>query len=378
MRATVKWILLGLLIIAPIGGGLFMIKMSQFSAMGEASAGMVAPPTPVNSWTVRQATWVEQLHAVGSVRAIQGAMVSTESDGIVREISFEPGSSVPAGAVLLKLDQDSEMAQLREANAAAELAELTAQRARNLARSRNISQGDVDSAESALQRARAQVDYIRSLIGRKTVRAPFAGELGIRQVSVGQYLAKGAPVVSLQSLDPVFVEFSLPQRHLADLADGLELAVSADAWPGQRFEGAVSALNPQINPATRNVQVQATLSNPERKLRPGMFVSVTIRLASSREVLPVPSTALIHGPSGDTVFVIGETQNAAGGTALSVDEKRVRTGGRRGDFVDIVAGLADGDRVVSTGPFKLRSGMPVVIDNSLAPDFQLQPRPDNT
>lgn len=378
MRATLKWILLGLLIIAPIGGGLFMIKMNQFSAMGEAAAGMVAPPTPVNSWTVESASWVEQLHAVGSVRAIQGAIISTEADGIVREITFKPGSSVQAGQVLLKLDQDSERAQLREATSAADLAELTAKRARNLARSRNISQGELDSAESGLQRAQAQVDYIRTLIERRTVRAPFDGELGIRQVSIGEYLPKGAPVVSLQALDPVFVEFSVPQRHLAALADGLQLVVTTDAWPGQQFDGVISALNPQIDPATRNVRVQATLPNPERRLRPGMFVNVTIRLASARDVLPVPSTALIHGPSGDTVFVIGEESTEGGGSRLSVTEKRVRTGGRRGDFVDIVEGLSAGEQVVSTGPFKLRTGMPVVIDNSLAPDFQLQPRPDNT
>jgi len=315
---------------------------------------------------------------VGTVMAVQGTEVSTEADGIVRAIEFEAGSTVQAGDELVVLDSEVEQAQLRAAEAAADWARVSFGRAKELSAARSISQAELDSADANLKQADAQVDNIRAVIARKTVRAPFAGKLGIRRISVGQFLVKGSPVVSLQSLDPVYVEFSLPQQRLGDLTEGLKIGVSTDAYPGQRFEGTITAVNPDIDPVTRNVRVQATLANGEGRLRPGMFVSVEMILARSEEVFFVPSTAVLHAPFGDSLFVIEEGEAGPDGARpLVVRQRLVRLGTRQGDFVVATEGVQAGDRIVSTGVFKLRPGMPVTIDNTLAPEFALAPKPRN-
>ncbi len=230
-----------------------------------------------------------------------------------------------------------------------------------------------------MKQTKAQVDNIRAVIAKKVIRAPFAGKLGIRRISIGQYLEKGSPVVSLHSLDPVYVDFSLPQQRLADIHEGLSVAISSDAYPGRPFEGKITAVDPNVDPATRNVRVQATLANPEGRLRPGMFVSVEVVLARSDEVLVIPASAVLHAPYGDSIYVIDESE--AGGSdakPLVVRQQVVRLGARQGDFVVATDGVKAGDRVVATGAFKLRPGMPVVIDNKLAPEFQRAPKPDNT
>jgi membrane fusion protein (multidrug efflux system) len=229
-----------------------------------------------------------------------------------------------------------------------------------------------------LKQAEAQVDNLRAVIAKKTVHAPFAGKLGIRRISVGQFLSKGSPVVSLQSLDPVYVEFSLPQQRLGELAEGLGVTVSSDAYPGRSFEGKVTAVNPDIDPATRNVRVQATLPNPGNRLRPGMFVAVDLILARSETLLFIPATAVLHAPVGDSIFVIGEGQAGPDGVkSLLVQQRLVRLGVRRGDFVAVTEGVKAGEKIVSVGAFKLRPGMPVAIDNTLAPQFAFAPQPRN-
>jgi membrane fusion protein (multidrug efflux system) len=379
MPKKLLWALVGVLIALPIAAGLIGTKIFQFQAMADAGAGFVMPPEPVNGTEVREARWQPRISAVGSVTAVQGTVVSTEAEGVVRAINFEPGTLVKAGEVLVQLDVDVEQAQLHAAEVDAEWARISYRRAQELSKSRNISQAELDAAATSVKQAEAQVNYIRALIARKTVRAPFAGELGIRSISVGQFLGKGSPVVSLQALDPVYVEFSIPQQRLGELAEGLVVAVASDAYPEQAFEGLITAVNPQIDPETRNVRVQATLANADGHLRPGMFVSLDVALARSESVLLIPATAVQPGPHGDSLFVIEEdSSGSAEPGSLTVRQQFVRLGARRGDYVVVTEGVKAGEKVVSTGVFKLRPGMAVVIDNSLAPEFSLAPTPKNT
>lgn len=377
---SLRYVLLGLLVVAPIVGALVGVKFLQFDAMGKAAENQVVPPQPVNVATVRQEVWQPRIASVGTVVAVQGTVISTEAEGVVRDIRFAPGTAVQAGEVLMHLDTDVERAQLRVAEAAAELARSDFNRAKGLIGKGSISPADYDAAAIKLKQTVAEVDNIKAVIARKSVRAPFAGRLGIRRISVGQFLAKGSPVVSLQSLDPIYVEFSLPQQRLGDLANGLRVAVTSDSYPDQQFEGTISAVDPDIDTTTRNIRVQATLQNPDGHLRPGMFVKTSLILDRSEQVLVIPATAVLHAPYGDSLFVIeeGEQADANGDKTLVVQQKFVRLGARQGDFVVVTEGVNAGERIVSTGTFKLRPGMPVIIDNSLAPEFRAAPAPDNT
>ncbi|WP_166267760.1 efflux RND transporter periplasmic adaptor subunit [Marinobacter caseinilyticus] len=419
MGKKLFWALAGLLIALPIVGGIVGTKVLQFKAMAEAGAQFSMPPEPVNVVTVRERRWQSLLSTVGSVMAVQGTVLSSEAEGVVREINFTPGAQVQAGDVLIHLDTDVEEAQLHAAEVDAELARVSYQRARQLSQSRNISQAELDTAATRLAQTQAQIRYIRALMAKKVLTAPFSGRLGILRVSVGHYLAKGSPVVSLQSLDPVFVEFSLPQRSLGELSRGLKVMVHSDAYPDAAFEGTITAVDPDIDLDTRNVRVQATLANPDEQLRPGMFVALEVVSFRYKRALMVPATAVQYGPQGDTVFIVearreGESEmddrrdhksdnkgdnkggnksnndndsksHAEGGVtgetdsdALVVRQQPVKLGERHGDFVVVIDGVAVGEQVVSTGVFKLRPGMAVVIDNTLAPEFSLVPSPDNS
>ncbi len=372
------WFILGVVIAMPIVASLVGVKLLQFDEMEAKAAQQVMPPEVVNAAEVFAKDWQPRVPAVGSVVAFRGTVVSAEADGIVREILFEGGTMVAAGAELVRLDVDIEQAQLRAAEAAADLARLSFKRARDLIANKSIPQADFDSAEVALRQANAQVENLKAVIARKTVRAPFAGKLGIRSINLGQFLNKGNPVVSLQSLDPVYVEFSMPQQRLGVLTDGLDVAVSSDAYPGQKFSGKVTAINPEIDQATRSVRVQATLANGDGRLRPGMFVSVDLILAQSEKALFIPATAVMHAPFGDAVFVIEEGEADGDTNPLVVRQQQVHLGARQGDFVMVNEGVKAGDRIVSAGVFRLRPGAVVTIDNSLAPEFNFSPKPGNT
>jgi membrane fusion protein (multidrug efflux system) len=375
----VRSVLAGFVIVVFVVGALTSVKALQFKAMGDAAAQQVMPPEPVNAIEVRRERMQPRVASVGSVVAVQGTVVSAEADGVVREIMFEPGTVVKAGEDLVRLDTDVERAQLSSAEAAAKLARVSYTRAKDLIGTRAISRAELDTAEANMAQADAQIENIRAAIDKKVVRAPFTGKLGIRRISVGQFLSKGSPIVSLQSLDPVYVEFSLPQQRLGDLSQGLAVAVTTDAYPSQQFEGTITAVDPDVDPATRNVRVQATLSNADQRLRPGMFVSVDVVLAQTQDVLVIPSTAILHAAHGDSIFVIEEGEaDTQGKKALVVRQQPVQLGARQGDFVVATEGVEAGDRIVSTGVFKLRPGTPVVIDNTLAPQFTFAPRPDNT
>lgn len=378
MSRKLLWSFAGVVIALSIAGGVIAVKLSQFKAMGAAGEQMTMPPEIVNVLPVQQQQRQPRLAAVGSVMAMNGTEVSTESDGVVRAIYFEPGTTVHQGDALLQLDIDIEQAQLRSAEAAAQSAHLALNRVQELRKSSSVSQADIDIAISNDKQAQSQVEYMRAVIGKKTVRAPFSGKLGIRRISEGQFLPKGSPVVSLQSLSPIFVEFSLPQQQLSQLSDGLSIDVTSDVYPAHTFKGAISAISPQIDLATRNVRVQATLTNRDGQLRPGMFVSVSVILGKAESTLMIPATAVLHGSSGDTVFVIDESSKESKNDSYKIVQKEVRLGEPQGDFVSVISGLNNGERVISTGVFKLRNGSTVVIDQRLAPPFQLAPSPDNT
>jgi membrane fusion protein (multidrug efflux system) len=307
---------------------------------------------------------------------VQGAIVSTELGGIVSEVGFQSGSEAKKGDVLLKLDSSSEEALLHTAEADLELARANLQRERDLAARKVVSKQELDAAESTFGQKQGTVDNMRAFITKKQVRAPFDGQLGIRQVNVGQMINSGQQVVSLQALDPVYVDFALPQQELSKLAPGLEALVRTDAQSGREFKGKLTALNSMVDTVTRNVTLQATFENPDHALKPGMFVKIEIVLPEKGKTLVIPGSAVSYAPYGDSVFVIDKKKDPkTGKETQTLRQAFVRIGEARGDFVSVTQGLKAGDEVVSTGVFKLRNGMPVTINNDLAPKPQMNPTP---
>jgi membrane fusion protein (multidrug efflux system) len=363
-----------LLLVALLGG----IKFLQIRRMIDAGAQFVPPPETVTTARVQPDSWESSLTAVGSLTAVQGVTVAAELPGKVARIVFEAGAPARKGELLLQQDTSSEQAQLPGAEATVTLAKRNLERARELLAQRVISAAEFDSAEADYKLAVAAADNIRAAIGKKTIRAPFSGRLGIRLVNLGQILKEGDAIVSLQSLDPIYADFTLPQQELARIGAGVAVRVTSDALPGATVEGKVTAINPEVDAATRNVRVQATVANPAERLRPGMFVNVAVVLPERREVLAIPATAVLYAPYSDTVFVVEEKKDEQTGTVGKVLRQQiVRLGEKRGDFVAVTSGLKAGQEVVSTGVFKLRNGQAVVVDNTLAPEFQLAPRPEN-
>ena len=367
----------GGVVVVLVVGAIAGVKAMQISTITETFAAQVPAAERVNAVQVERQHWESRVSSVGSVVAVQGTQVATEADGVVRAIRFEAGTVVQAGDELVRLDDEVEQAQLRSAEAAAQLANLSYERAQRLIAQRAISQSDLEQAEATWKQARAQVDNIRAVIAKKVVRAPFTGKVGIRRVSVGDYLAKGTQVVSLQSLDPVYVEFSVPQQRLGQLREGLAVTAEVDAYPGEEFGGEITAVESHVDAATRNVRIQATFANRHGALKPGMFVSVDVTLGAAEPVHVIPATAVVHAPHGDSVFLIESAAEAQGTHALVVRQQPVKLGARRGDFVVVEDGAMVGDQVVATGVFKLRAGTQVVIDNALKPEFALAPTPGN-
>lgn len=355
------------------------IKVLQFQTMFAASAAMTIPPEPVTTAQVQPEAWAPTIDSVGSLAAVQGVNVAAELDGKIVRITFEPGSTIKEGDLLVQQDTSTEEAQLRSAEASVTLARLGLTRAHELIAQSTISQSELDAAEAQAKQAVAQADNIRATIAKKTIRAPFAGRLGIRLVNLGQSLKAGDPIVSLQALDPIYANFLLPQQRLADLSRDLVVRVTSDALPpNEVVEGRITAINPDVDSATRNVRVQATLANPHERLHPGMFVKVSVVLPRTDHVLVIPSTAVLYAPYGDSAFVVEEKKNDQGAAGKVVRQQVVRLGEHRGDFVVVTSGLAAGETVVTTGVFKLRNGAAVTVDNRLAPEVQLAPNPNDT
>ena len=376
VRPRRRWRSVTLAICLLIGTGAFVfgIKILQIGKM--MSTPMVMPPTTVSSAVVKEEDWAPTLSAIGSVSAVQGAVVSTELGGVVAEIDFQNGGVAKKGDVLMRLDSSAEEAQLRTAQADLELAKANLERERDLAARKVVSKQELDSAQSTFGQKQGAVDNMRAFITKKQVRAPFDGMLGIRQVNVGQMINSGQQVVQLTALDRVYVDFALPQQNLPQLGTGYEARVHADALPGREFKGEVTAINSMVDNVTRNISLQATLDNPDHVLRPGMFVKVDVILPEKSKTLVIPGSAVSYAPYGNSVFVIEKKKDPkTGKESQSLRQAFVRIGEARGDFVAVTEGLKAGDVVVSTGVFKLRNGMPVVINNDLAPKPQLNPRP---
>ena len=370
-------------VVAAIGGVLALvvllagIKAMQIGKMMRSP--QVMPATTVTSAEVKEEDWAPTLSSVGSVSAVQGAVISAELAGIVSEISFENGAEAKKGDVLMKLDTSQEEALLRSAAAEAQLARTDLERSRDLAMKKVVSSAELDSAQSKFTRLNAVVDQMRSNIAKKTVIAPFDGQLGIRQVNVGQMINAGQQVIALTSLDSVYVDFALPEQHLSKLTKDLEVRVRVDALPGRAFKGKLTAINSMLDPVTRNVPLQATLQNPDHALHPGMFAKVDVVLPVKESVLAIPATAISYAPYGDSVFVIEKKKDAKSGRESQVLRQQfVRTGETRGDFVTVTNGLKAGEVIVSSGVFKLRNGMEVTINNQLAPKPEISPSPAQT
>jgi len=350
------------------------IKVMQIAKM--MGSPMTMPPTTVSSTVVKEEDWAPTLSAVGSVSAVQGAVVSTELGGVVSKIAFENGSTAKKGDLLMQLDTSAEEAQLHSAEADLNLAKADLDRSRDLTARKVISKADSDSAESKFNRLNAVADQMRSNIRKKTVVAPFDGQLGIRQVNIGQMINSAQQVVQLTALDSVYVDFALPEQYLSQLSNGLDVNVRVDALVGHDFKGTLTAVNSMVDSVTRNVTAQATLQNPEHTLRPGMFAKVEVILPAKGKALVIPGSAVSYAPFGDSVYVIEKKKDPKTGKESQVLRQQfVRIGEARGDFVAVTQGLKPGETIVSTGVFKLRNGMNVTINNDLAPKPQEKPNP---
>ncbi len=356
-------------------GLLVGVKAGQIVTMVKAGESFSIPPTAVSSAKVQATEWVATRPAVGTLVAARGVTLSSELPGLVREISFESGSYVKKGAVLVRLDVSTEEAQLAAAAAEASLAKLNLERARTLRQSESNAQADLDAAEARMQQANAAVAALQATIAKKTIRAPFDGRISIRQVELGQVLAPGTAIASLQSVSPIHADFWVPQQALAELKLGEKVRMRTDAFPDSSWEGEISTINPEVDVATRNVRVRATFRNDDGRLRPGMFAKVEVFSSEKQAVLIIPATAVIFAPYGDSVFAIEDQKDRQGRPSRVAKQKFVRLGERRGDFVAVSSGLSAGETIVSAGAFKLRNGMAVAVNDAQAPAAELSPRP---
>jgi len=359
-------------------GGIWAYKIFTLRALQARMATMMMPPAAVSTTTAASSVWQRQFHSVGSLAAVQGVTVSNQIEGAVTKISFESGQRVKAGDLLVQEDVSTDEAQLAGLAAQADLAKITLARARELRANDTNSQAELDGAEAQFRAANSAVDNERALIGKKTITAPFSGQLGIRQVNLGQFLPAGGSVVTLQALDPIYVNFSLPQQDVADLHVGQSVHVSVDAYPGAVFEGKVNALNSKVDEVTRNIQVQATISNSDERLLPGMFAGVDLILPHEDHFVTLPETAIVYNPYGNAVYVVERTKTEAGSQLLVARQHFVTLGDTRGDQVSVVKGVNAGDEVVTSGQLKLHNGSPIIINNEVVPPVNAAPTPPNT
>ena len=355
-------------------------KVIMIKAAIAKYASFGPPPAAVTSSIAKAQSWQPVLSVVGSMRAVNGVLVSTDLAGIVAQIAFESGREVKKGDLLVKLDTRQEEAELNAAQARRELARISLQRESDLIAKKAVAQSDYDSAESEFRQADAAVEESQALIARKTIVAPFDGLAGIRQVDLGQYLNVGSTIAPLQSIDPIYVELSIPQQDLPQVAVGKKLRVRADGLEGREFVGDVTAIDSKIDETTRNITVQGTVQNPDHALRPGMYVNVDVLLPEQEGVVAIPSSAINYAPYGDSVFIVKDstTPGADGKLGKEVVQQFVKLGASRGDLVAVLSGVKPGDEVVTSGVFKLRSHAPVMINNSVQPGDNPNPNPPDT
>ena len=389
LRKRMFWMLLVTLVIF---GGVFGVK-AFFSAQTNAFFdSMAQPPVAITAATARAQAWTDSVDAVGTLVAVNGTDVTTEAGGVVKAIRFEAGQPVRKGDVLVELNTANELATLKSLEAAARLAVVQRDRWQELGGQRLVSRDEVDQRNSEAASALAQADAQRALIAQKTIRAPFDGILGIRKANLGQFVNPGDPIVSLQSLDPIYLNFNLPEQRIPQVEEGARVNAMVDALPGQRFEGVVNAIEPDVDASTRNFEVQATLRNPESTLRPGTFARVGFSLGKERQVLVIPQTAITFNPYGNSVYVIGpapkpkpgeeppKPQDGAPqqqGPQLVVTQRFVKTGSTRGDLIAVTDGLKPGERIATSGLLKLRNGAAVTINNKVQPAADARPEVEN-
>jgi membrane fusion protein (multidrug efflux system) len=354
------------------------VKFRQIqTAIGQAAA-FQPPPEAVTTIVASEEQWPSTLTAVGTVAAVKGVTVAADLPGTVERIGFDSGKWVSEGDVLALLDTRQEQAQLAAAEAQRELARLNFERMDGLLNEKVVSQAEFDRANADHRQSAARVGEIQATIDRKTIRAPFSGLLGIRRVNLGQYLSAGDPLVTLQSLDPIYVDFGVPQQAMTQLRPGREVRVSAADAGGSTFAGHVTAIDSIVDESTRNVRTQATLANPGGRLRPGMFVQAEVTLGAAARVVSLPASAISYAPYGDSVFVVADMQDAAGKHYRGVRQQFVKVGSGRGDQISVLTGLKPGDEVVTSGVFKLRNGAAVLVNNKIRPANSPKPKPENS
>lgn len=376
MNKRMVWMLVGS---GVVFGGVFGFKWFGGKMMNAYMDNMPIPPAVITAAAAESRAWVSSLDGVGTVVASQGAMVTTEAAGIVAAIHADSGGHVSKGALLVTLSSGTEQADLRRLQGQAELARSELARIERLYKLEAVSKSDLDKARSDANAAVSAADAQRARLALKQIRAPFSGELGIRQVSVGQYLAAGTPIISLQSLDSVFIDFALPEQSLSRVAMGQAVNASVDAQPGRTFTGRVVAVDSLVDSKTRNFKVRASFANADRALRPGLFARASIVLADNRQVITVPRTAVSYNPYGNSVYVIqsvkGKDKDGKASDELVVRRRFVKTGEARGDLVVISEGLKAGDQVATSGLLKLQNDSKVIINNSVQPSSSLTPTP---
>lgn len=360
--------------IAAIGS----VKFLQIRAAIAQGMAWQPPPEAVTTVVAGSEQWSAKLSSIGSVTAVHGVTVSADLPGTVEEIDFDSGRKVRAGELLVRLDTHQEEAQLVAAQAQRDLARLDLERSTELFSKGVIARADHDRIVAQAKTAEARVKEIEAAIRRKTIRAPFSGVLGLRQADLGQYLTGGSPIVPLQSMDPIYVEFAVPQQDVGALRIGAEVTASVDSVSRGEIRGRVTAINSVVDVATRNVQVQATFRNPGGVLRPGMFVDVEVDLGRPRSVVALPASAISYAPYGNSVFIVGEMKDPKGGTYRGVRQEFVKLGAARGDQIAILSGVSPGEEVVTSGVFKLRNGAAVLVNNERQPSNDLAPKPEDS
>jgi membrane fusion protein, multidrug efflux system len=372
-----KRMLLVLMVVAVFIAAIGAVKYGQIKKGMAQHAAFQMPPETVTTVVAKNEQWPATISAIGTVAAVHGVTVSADLPGIVAKISFDSGKAVKTGDVLVQLDTKQEQAQLAAAEAQSQWARVSIERMTGLRQKGIAAQSEWDRADADQKQADARVGEIRATISRKTIRAPFSGVLGLRQVNLGQYMEAGAPIVSLQALNPIYVNFSVPQQQIGGLRPGSEVQVTAEGLPGQ-FKGKLTATNSIIDEATRNVQTQATVANPDGKLHPGMFVETKLGLGPASAVVALPASAINYAPYGNSVFVVEDMKNPKGQTYKGVRQQFVKLGAGLGDQVAVVSGVKPGEEVVTSGVFKLRNGAAVQVNNTTQPGNNPAPKPEES
>jgi membrane fusion protein (multidrug efflux system) len=384
LRKRMIWMLIAA---AVIFGGVFGVKAMISAGTNQFFDSMPQPASAVSSAVAKAERWSDDAEAVGTFVAINGTDVTTESGGVVHSLEFEAGQPVKAGTVLVRLNTANEVATLRSLEAAAKLAAVQRDRWQKLGQDKLVSEDEVQQRATSAATAQAQVEAQRALIAQKTIRAPFTGVLGIRRVNLGQFVNPGDPIVSLQALDPIYLDFTLPEQRVNQVKEGTTIRARVDAIPGQVFEGRITAIEPAVDASTRNFKAQATLENTDGTLRPGTFAHVGFDLGSERNVVVIPQTAVSFNPYGNAVYVISKTKRAEGekdmqgkpltGDKLIVRQRFIKTGATRGDLIAVTDGLKPGEQVAASGLLKLRNDAEVTINNKVQPTAQAQPKTEN-